>query len=419
MALAVAQRFLLGWEEWVALPGLGLPAIKAKVDTGARTSALHAHLIEPFGPAHTPMVRFSVHPIPRRTDIEVTCSAPILDRREVTSSNGDTEKRYVIVTPIEIGERCWPIEVTLTNRETMAYRMLIGRQAIQEDMFVDATTSFRQPRLSFRLYRGFPIRPAIRRPLRLGVLTRKVGAASNGLLRAAAELRGHVLEVIDADRLALVFDGGVPGCRIDGSALPHFDAIIPRLGAGSPAFAVAALRQLQMMGSYSLNGADALVRLGDPVARLQALAARKVAARLPPLIREGDMPTLCAADEALARIRCMIAGRSVVAAVELHGGNQIDRSDALLVRERRLAIRAARALRLRLAAVDVQRISGRSSVVAVSAVPLLSAFPSLTAEVAARTIIADIEAHVRSLHWHPEPEADSEPTPGGDQSAEA
>jgi ribosomal protein S6--L-glutamate ligase len=95
-SLELNATFILGWEEWVALPNLGLPSIKAKVDTGARTSALHASLIEPFGPAAAPMVRFVVHPVPGREDIAITCSAPVLARREVASSNGDRENRFVI-----------------------------------------------------------------------------------------------------------------------------------------------------------------------------------------------------------------------------------------------------------------------------------------------------------------------------------
>src|SRR6185295_112202 len=113
----VSAPFILGWEEWVALPELGLPAIKAKVDTGARTSALHAFFVEPFGRSRK--VRFGVHPVPRRSDIEVECVARLVDRREVRSSNGERERRYVIETPIRIGDREWPIEVTLANRDMM------------------------------------------------------------------------------------------------------------------------------------------------------------------------------------------------------------------------------------------------------------------------------------------------------------
>ena len=149
----VAPPFILGWEEWVALPDLGLPAIKAKVDTGARTSALHAFFVEPVGTSEARRGCASACiPIPRRADIAIVCTAPVVDQRDVTSSNGDREKRYVISTPIRIGDREWLIEVTLTNRDAMSYRMLLGRQAIGGGVLVDPATSFRQPRLRYKLY---------------------------------------------------------------------------------------------------------------------------------------------------------------------------------------------------------------------------------------------------------------------------
>ena len=144
--------FILGWEEWVALPDLGLPAIKAKVDTGARTSALHAYFVEPCGTGRKPMVRFGVHPIPRRIDVEIICMASVVDQRHVASSNGERESRYVISTLLSIGSRQWPIEVTLTNRDTMSYRMLLGRQAIADGILVDPASYFRQPRLRYAVY---------------------------------------------------------------------------------------------------------------------------------------------------------------------------------------------------------------------------------------------------------------------------
>jgi len=145
---------ILGWQEWVALPDLGLPALKVKIDTGARTSALHTHVIEPFGPSKRSMVRFTVRPNPKRTDLEIEVSAAVVDRREVMSSNGEHELRFVIATRLCMGQSQWPIEVTLTNREKMTYRMLLGRQAIRPNMLVDPDTSFRQPKLSYALYSG-------------------------------------------------------------------------------------------------------------------------------------------------------------------------------------------------------------------------------------------------------------------------
>ena len=168
------QPFRLGWEEWVSLSDLGLPALKAKVDTGARTSALHAFDNEPFGPKHKHRVRFAVHPVPGRDEPVIPCSAEIIDRREVTSSNGETELRYVIGTTISVGGRSWPIEITLTDRYTMAYRMLLGRQALPEDIVVAPSESFCQPELDYQVYHSARVREAQpQRALRIAVLSRE------------------------------------------------------------------------------------------------------------------------------------------------------------------------------------------------------------------------------------------------------
>lgn len=149
----VTEPFILGRREWVALPDIGLFAIKAKIDTGARTSALHAHSIETFGPAAAPRVQFFVHPLLERSDIEIECEAALIGARDITSSSGDTESRFIIETRVRIGSREWPIQLGLTNREGLTHRMLLGRQAIKSGMLVDPANSFLQPRLSPKLYR--------------------------------------------------------------------------------------------------------------------------------------------------------------------------------------------------------------------------------------------------------------------------
>lgn len=121
----------VGWREWFALPELSIDRVKAKIDTGARTSALHAFFVEPFEEAGQKMVRFGVHPFQKRSDIEIICQSPIKDYRQVRDSGGHQEMRYVIETTIRLGERIWSIEMTLTNRDNMKFRMLLGRTAMR------------------------------------------------------------------------------------------------------------------------------------------------------------------------------------------------------------------------------------------------------------------------------------------------
>lgn len=132
----------LGWREWAALPELGLAAVKAKIDTGARTSTLHAFYLESYRHRGERWVRFGVHPLQRRTDVVIHCSALVLDRRTVSDSGGHRERRYVIRTRIEIGTAAWPVEVTLTNRDSMLFRMLLGRTAMAGRVRVDPGSSF-------------------------------------------------------------------------------------------------------------------------------------------------------------------------------------------------------------------------------------------------------------------------------------
>jgi hypothetical protein len=132
----------IGWREWVSLPDLGIDKIKAKVDTGARTSALHAFSLQLFKENFKDRIRFDIHPLQHNTVKMVTCVADVVDLRWVSDSGGHREERFVINTPVVMGEEIWPIEITLTERDTMLFRMLLGRSAIRHRYLVNPARSF-------------------------------------------------------------------------------------------------------------------------------------------------------------------------------------------------------------------------------------------------------------------------------------
>jgi len=132
----------IGWREWVGLPELGVEGIKAKIDTGARTSALHAWNIEPFRRGGSLWVRFEIHPMQRSEARKVICEARAIDERTVRNSGGGVERRYIIKTEIRLGESSWPIELALTNRDQMGFRMLLGRTALGRRILIVPSRSF-------------------------------------------------------------------------------------------------------------------------------------------------------------------------------------------------------------------------------------------------------------------------------------
>ena len=134
---------VIGWREWIALPELGIPCIKAKVDSGARTSAIHTHSLEVMQENNREYVLFKVHPLQKRTDISIDCKAEIIDRRVVRDSGGHAEERYFINTMIEYAGKEWRSDFSLPNREGMLFRMLLGRNSIVTGGFkVDPSRSF-------------------------------------------------------------------------------------------------------------------------------------------------------------------------------------------------------------------------------------------------------------------------------------
>ncbi|MWB78616.1 30S ribosomal protein S6--L-glutamate ligase [Pseudooceanicola sp. 216_PA32_1] len=419
----------LGWEEWLSLPDLGLPALRAKVDTGAKTSALHATHIETFGPSARPRVRFTVHPIPARHDLVIPCSAEVLDRREVTSSNGDSELRYVIRTRMEIGGEAWPIEVTLTDRRGMTSHMLLGRQALAERATVVPWERFCQPELSYDVYHSATVRQAApNRALRVAVLSRENNYSTRRIVDEG-ESRGHTVEVIDTARCYMAINALAPEIHYDGQRLPRYDAVVPRIGASITPYGTALIRQFETIGTYCVNGSAGITASRDKLHAHQVLARHKIGmpvtafanspkdtenliglvGKAPLIVKllestQGKGVVLAetakAADSVISAfrglkanflvqqfvkeaagedIRCLVIGNRVVASMKrtarpgefrsnLHQGGEAT-SVRVTKEERDTALRAARAFGLNMAGVDLLRSDSGPKVLEVNSSP--------------------------------------------------
>ena len=445
-----------GWEEWISLPKLGLPALKAKIDTGARTSALHAFDIETFGSNQNPHVRFMVHPIPGRNDLVIPCSAPIIDRREVTSSNGESESRYVIETEFSVGGRSWPIEVTLTNRLGMAMHMLVGRQALLPEITINATERFCQPELNYDLYHSTRAmrESAVRRALRIAVLTRE-NNYSNDRLIAEGEARGHTVEKIDTSRCYMAINAMSPEVHYDGARLPRYDAVIPRIGSSITPYGTAVIRQFETIGTYCVNGSQGITASRDKLHSHQLMARHRIGmpntafASSPkdtdsliglvgtaPLIvkllesTQGKGVVLAETKKAAQSvisafrglkanflvqdfvkeangddIRCWVIDGKVVASMKrsaaagdfrsnLHQGGQTS-TVRITKAERETAVRAVKAFGLRMAGVDLLRSNDGPKVLEVNSSPGLEGIEKATGKNIAGLIYDHIETYVR------------------------
>ncbi|MEM7783015.1 MAG: RimK/LysX family protein [Planctomycetota bacterium] len=133
---------VIGWREWIGLPDFGVKNIKVKVDTGARSSAIHVFDLKEFDRDGSAWVKFKIHPQQRKSDKTILCEAKILDYREIRSSSGVAVRRPVIQTTIRLLNETLPVELTLANRDQMGFRMLLGRQAVRHHFIVDPGGSY-------------------------------------------------------------------------------------------------------------------------------------------------------------------------------------------------------------------------------------------------------------------------------------
>lgn len=268
------NKVILGSEEWFSFPDLAIPAIKARVDSGAKTSALHAVNITPFIKDESNWVRFDINPIQKNQKTVIHCEAPLVDKRIVKSSSGFREQRYVIQTTLDIGADSWPIEMTLTNRDSMGFRMLLGREAMSGRALVDPEQSYllaTQP-TNDSLREIYKDAEKAQSGFRIGLLASNPELYSNKRIMEAGEARGHEMHFLNIKECYMKLDATTPEIHYrGGKILDKFDAIIPRIRPSITFYGCALTRQFEGMKVFCLNSSAAITQSRDKLYSLQLL----------------------------------------------------------------------------------------------------------------------------------------------------
>jgi len=273
-----AKKIIVGSEEWCAFPQLGIPAIAARIDSGARTSSIHAFNIQPFTRKGNAWVSFEVHPVQDNRGLLVRCEAPVHDRRNVKSSSGVAEKRYVIQTVMRLWDHEFTVQLTLANRDSMGFRMLLGREAMVGRILVDPELSFCLGQVSpATLEQHYKDARRSADGLRIGLLARSEKFYTNRRLIEACEERGHFPSLLDVRQCYLTLNSarGEIYEKERGIVQP-FDVALCRCAIEDTLFAAGLLRQYTMNGGVAFNHPKALLFARDKVALFQKMAANEI-----------------------------------------------------------------------------------------------------------------------------------------------
>lgn len=256
---------IIGSEEWCVFEELGIPAIKARVDSGAKTSSIQATNLKVFNKGAKEWVKFEVNPLPENRSIGITCEAQLVDRRMVKSSSGISEERLVVKTPVTIGDHTFDIELTLANRDTMEFRMLLGREALNERFIVNpainyAVQEFVEEEIEEKYQPYFKEKTG----LKIGLLASNPNLYSNKRIMEAAEARGHEIVFLNVELAYMKLDARSPEIRYrGGNILKEFDAVIPRIKPSVTFYGCALIRQFKNLGVYCQNSAESITQSRD------------------------------------------------------------------------------------------------------------------------------------------------------------
>ena len=456
--MSAGSKMIIGREEWCSLPALSIPAIKARIDSGAQTSSLHAFNIQPFKKNGVTWISFEIHPLQRNRSTIIRTEAEVYDRRIVKSSSGDSEKRYVIKVTLNLGDEFWVIEVTLTNRDSMGYRMLLGREAMKNKILVDPASSCLLGDMEQNdIYELYHQPKQITDGLRIGLLASNPELYSNKRIIEAGEERGHTMQFLNIKRCYMNLDPNNPEVHTrGGKVLNQLDAIIPRIRPSITFYGCALVRQFENIGVYSLNTSSSISQSRDKLFSLQLLQSSQLQipttgfANSPidtddliemvggaPLIvklLEGAQgrgvvlaETRKAAESVINAfkslranllvqefvkeadgkdIRCFVINGKVVASIQrkappgefranVHLGGEASQVK-ITPEERKMAIKAAKVLGLKVAGVDIIRSSKGPLLLEVNSSPGLEGIENATGKDIAGAMIVGVE---KALNW--------------------
>tara|TARA_R110002049_G_scaffold305515_1_gene502351 strand:- start:126829 stop:128196 length:1368 start_codon:yes stop_codon:yes gene_type:complete len=256
---------LIGSEEWCVFKDLGVPAIKARIDSGAKTSSIQATNIKIHSKNAQEWVKFDVNPLQENRSIAIPCEAKLVDRRMVKSSSGISEERLVIKTPVTLGDSVFDIELTLANRDTMEFRMLLGREAINGRYLVNPAETYKiQDFSEAQINKKYAPYFKEKTGLKIALLASNPELYSNKRLMEAAVARGHEIVFLNVELAYMKLDAHSPEIRYrGGNILKEFDAVIPRIKPSVTFYGCALIRQFDNLGAYCQNSAEAITQSRD------------------------------------------------------------------------------------------------------------------------------------------------------------
>jgi ribosomal protein S6--L-glutamate ligase len=267
------SKIVIGSEEWCSFPELGIPAIKARIDSGAKTSSIHAFNIQRFRRDGESWVSFEVHPLQNNRRTVIRCERPIIDKRSVKSSSGVSETRYVISAGIKVGVDVWDIELTLANRDSMGYRMLLGREAMSGRMLVDPSLGFCMGEVeTTELKEFYGKKEQAKSGLKIGLLASDAELYSNQRILEAGDERGHEMVFLNIKQCYMKLDALDPEVHYrGGKILNDLDAVITRIRPSITFYGCALARQFESMGIYTINSSSAITQSRDKLFSLQLM----------------------------------------------------------------------------------------------------------------------------------------------------